>query len=149
MRDTYTVFSKIGNDINKDLKILKIISFYFQILGNIRNYSLISAKLEKVIYSLNSTPINSNIVNKIKLYKANDNKPITQEEWNSIGQNETIYLKEPYIIPLKIKHFNESILDLKNIIYLVNPEIELLNVDGLIQKSLIKYNTKLEKYSKK
>ena len=118
-------------------------------MGNIRNYSLISAKLEKVIYSLNSTPINSNIVNKIKLYKANDNKPITQEEWDSIGQNETVYLNEPYIIPLKIKHFNESILDLKNIIYLVNPEIELLNVDGLIQKSLIKYNTKLEKYSKK
>ena len=56
------------------------------------------------------------------------------------------------IYPVKIKHFKKDILNLNNIPLLnslLSHSIDDLNIDGLIQNSIIKFDDKIEGYTKK
>ena len=147
------LFKKLKcNNIEKDLKTLRALSFYLQIFESTRNYFGIMKQLKEIIGSIDSIPIDSKILEKIKLYKENSNIPIKEEDWNSIKMNELVFIESPFKLPVRIKQFNDSILKLnKNdlTLSLINPSISQLNFDGLCQQSIIKYSNKIEEYSKK
>ena len=141
----------INNNIEKNIKILKIITFHLNLFEHSRDYFKTRTELKKTIACLNSNPISNKILDKYKLYRADDNNIITKDNWDKIGINEEIVIKEPFQVNVKIKHFNENILefddfDLETI--LKYPTVDNLNIDGLLNHSLIKFNSKIEEYCK-
>lgn len=147
----YKLFEKFNpNNIDKDLKILKILLFYFQRLENTRNFLSISKSFQKIIDCMNSEPINADILDMFKFYRKNSDIPIKKEEWDSIGINEEVYTKHE--IKVKIKHYRKDLLLLnKSRIEsaLSGYDIDDLNLDGLINYSITKFSPEIEDYSKK
>ena len=141
-----------SENIYNDLMTLKIIFFYFKNLEYLRNYSSFRDTFLKVINCLDSEPITSNILNRFKFFRKNNGKKVEEKDWNSIGINEILYIDNNPLYPVKIKHFKNDILKLDdiNLLYsLTFHSIDDLNINGLIQNSIIKYDDKIEEYSKK
>ena len=151
--DIKILFEKFKyQNIKKDLKILKIIVFYFKIFEISRDYKKIRDIFLKVIDCINSTPITSDILQRLQFFRKNSNTSIKKEEWDSIGLNEILYINYPMKISVKIKYFRNNILQLNNdqlLFALSKYSIENLNFDGLIQNSIVKYTREIENYSKK
>ena len=153
--DVHGIFEKFNEkNIAQDLLALKIIFFYFKCFEQTRN--LLEAeytKFIKVINCLYSEKITSDILDRFKFYREDQDIPVTKEEWDSIRINEALYIKFPIKKAVKIKHFKKDILSFDNgnllIALMSDDEIDYLNIDGLIQSSVIKYNEKIENYSKK
>ena len=108
--------------------------------------------LKKISGCLNSEIITSDILKRFKFYREDDKKQLKEEDWNSIGVNETIYTDSLPGRQIKIKHYKKDLLKLNDFqlireLSLYNAEI--LNIFGLIQNSLVKFNDKIEEYSKK
>ena len=138
-------------NISKDLIALKIIFFYFKSFEHTRYFKR-DNKFKKLIKCIYCEPISSDILNHFEFYRKDNDIPLKKEDWNSIQINEILYVKYPYKFSVKIKHFNNDILLLDEIDLLnalQNHEIDYLNIDGLIQSSIIKHNEKIENYSKK
>ena len=150
--DVRKLFEKLNYDtIQKDLKILKVIFFYFKNLEHSRNYSFRKMFLN-IINCLDSEPITSDILKRFKFFRKNFKTQLKEEDWNSIGINEILYIDNNPLYPVKIKHFKKDILTLEDMplqYALMLHSIDDLNIDGLIQNSIIKYNDKIEEYSKK
>ena len=148
--DVKPLFVNLNYDnIENDIKILKIVIFYLQIFEHTRNYFNIRENFLGIIQSLGSTPITNEILEKYTIYKINSNVPIKKEEWDSIGINEEITIKGDYSINAKIKQFNDKILKYKGFSFftkLVSPKIKYLNIDGLSNQAIIKSNSKIENY---
>ena len=146
-----SLFQKFSyNNIEKDLIVLKIVTLYLTIFEKSREFYSIFDEIKEVSACLNSTPINSDILNIIEIYRENSNTPVKPEEWDSIGLNENIYVKNFDMLKTKIKRFNNSILkcniaELDAILTL--PKISHLNMNALINYSLIKSNKEIENYS--
>ena len=145
------LFTKFNyKNINKDLKILKIILFYFQNFEFSRNINFNS--LKKIFECINSEQITKDILKRFQFYRKNSNIPITESDWDSIDINENLYIKTPYKLEVKIKYFRKDILnfeDMELIYYNLNDlNIENLNFDGLIQNSICKYSPEIENYTK-
>lgn len=153
--DVHEIFEKFNEkNISQDLLALKIIFFYFKCFEQSRN--LLDAghtQFKKVINCIYSEKINSDILDRFEFYRENEDIPVTKEEWDSIRINEALYIKFPTKKAVKIKNFKKDILSLddENLLsaLMSNGEIDHLNIDGLIQSSIIKYNEKIENYSKK
>ena len=149
--DTQSLFKKLNyNNIEKDIKILKIITFHLNLFEHSRDYYKVRQKFSKIINCLNSNPITSEILDKCKLYR-NNNIIITKDDWDKIDINEEVVIKEPFQVNVKIKYFNENILkfdeyDLEAV--LRYPNVEDLSIDGLLNHSLIKFNNEIKEYSK-
>jgi len=150
--DTKSLFNKLNyNNIEKDIKILKIIIFHLNLFEHSRNYKKVKLKFIKTINCLESNPITNKILDKYKLYRINNDNIITKDDWDKIDINEEIMIKEPFQVIVKIKHYNENILNLDDYFLesvLKYPSIEYLNIDGLLNHSLIKYNFEIEEFSK-
>lgn len=150
--DVRKLFEKLNYDtIQKDLKILKVIFFYFKNLEHSRNYSFRKMFLN-IINCLDSEPITSDILKRFKFFRKNFKTQLKEEDWNSIGINEILYIDNNPLYPVKIKHFKKDILTLEDMplqYALMLHSIDDLNIDGLIQNSIIKYDDKIEEYSKK
>ena len=147
------LFNKFNyNNIGKDLKILKIILYYFKSFEYTRDYDSNSETFRKMINSLNTESVTSDILKRFKFY-TKDNKIITEENWDSIGINENVYIKHHSELSVRIKHFNRNILNIddKDDLFsaLSQCSIENLNIDGITQNSIIKFSPEIEKYSKK
>ena len=149
--DTQSLFKKLNyNNIEKDIKILKIITFHLNLFEHSRDYYKVRQKFSKIINCLNSNPITSEILDKCKLYR-NNNIIITKDDWDKIDINEEVVIKEPFQVNVKIKYYNENILkfdeyDLEAV--LRYPNVEDLSIDGLLNHSLIKFNNEIKEYSK-
>ena len=139
-------------NIHKDLITLKIILYYFKNFEYTRDYHSNGETLKKVINCLDSEPITSDILRRFEFYRKNDKTPIKEEEWDSIGINENLYIKYPTDLRVKIKHFNKNILNLDDdnlLLALDEISIENLNVDGITKNSIVKFSPEIEQYSKK
>ena len=150
--DTKSLFNKLNyNNIEKDIKILKIITFHLNLFEHSRNYKKVKLKFIKTINCLESNSITNKILDKYKLYRINNDYIITKDDWDKIDINEEIMIKEPFQVIVKIKHYNQNILDLDDYFLesvLKYPSIEYLSIDGLLNHSLIKYNFEIEEFSK-
>ena len=148
----HLIFERFNeNNISKDLVALKIIFFYFKCFEHTRNFKR-DNKFMKLINCIYSDQISSDILNLFKFYRIDNNNPLKKEDWDSIGINEILYVKFPCQFSVKIKHFNNNILLLNKddlLSALQSHEIDNLNIEGLIQSSIIKHNEKIENYSKK
>ena len=105
----------------------------------------------KLINCIYCDPISSDILNHFEFYRKDNNIPLKKEDWDSIRINEILYVKFPCQFTVKIKHFNNNILLLNEddlLSALHSHEIDNLNIDGLIQSSIIRHNEKIENYSK-
>ena len=152
--DVHEIFEKFNEkNITQDLLALKIIFFFFKSFECSRKYLNIKrGQFIKIINCIYSEKINSDILDRFEFYRENEDIPLKKEDWDSIRINETLYIKFPYDVSVKIKHFRKDILLLNNnqlMDVLMLHEIDFLNIDGLIQSSIIKYNEKIENYSKK
>jgi len=152
-QDVNKIFLKFNyENIQKDLKALKIIFFYFQNFEYLKNYSSFRDIFLKIINCIDSEPITGDILKRFKFFRKNSKIFLTEKEWNSIGINEIVYIDNNPIYPVKIKHFKKDILNLDNIPLLnslLSHSIDDLNIDGLIQNSIIKFDDKIEGYTKK
>ena len=154
-KDTSQVFNKLKyNNIYNNLKSLKIISFYFQCFEISRDYYSYSFRdiFLKIINSITSEPISSDILKRFNFYKENGKTPLKVDDWDSININEYLYVKYPKQFSVKIKHFKNDILSLNNELLrdaLNSYSIDNLNIYGIINNSIIKYNKEIEDYSKK
>lgn len=152
-QDANKIFLKFNyENIQKDLKALKIIFFYFQNFEYLKNYSSFRDIFLKIINCIDSEPITGDILKRFKFFRKNSKIFLTEKEWNSIGINEIVYIDNNPIYPVKIKHFKKDILNLNNIPLLnslLSHSIDDLNIDGLIQNSIIKFDDKIEGYTKK
>ena len=150
--DTACLFKKLNlNNIDRDIKILKIITFHLNLIEHSRDYLIRRNNFLQTIQCLNSNPINNKICDICKLYRKNSENLIPKDEWEKIGFNEEITIKIREQINTKIKHFNENILEYNTILLkeaLKYPKIENLNIDGLLNHSFIKYNNEIENYTK-
>ena len=146
------LFEKFNyNNIHKDLKILKIILHYFKSFEYTRNYHSNGETFKKIINCLNTDSITSDILKRFEFYRKNETQ-IKEEDWDSIGINENVYIKYPIKLRVKIKYFNKNILDFDdvNLLYALDTcSIEYLNIDGITQNFIIKFSPEIEKYSKK
>ena len=153
--DVHEIFAKFDEkNISQDLLALKIIFFYFKCFEQSRNFlDAGHTQFKKVINCIYSEKINSDILDRFEFYRENEDIPVIKEEWDSIRINEALYIKFPSEKAIKIKHFKKDILSLddENLLsaLMSNDEIDYLNLDGLIQSSITKYNEKIENYSKK
>lgn len=107
-------------------------------------------QIKEVSACLNSTPLSCEILKKIELYREGRKNPVKPEEWDSIGLNEYVYVKNLDMIKTQIKRFNNNIINY-NIgelcAILISPKISHLNMNALINYGLIKSNKKIEEYS--
>ena len=114
--------------------------------------NLIIPTFIKVINCINSTPMTSEILKRFKFYRENSEIPLEEKDWDDIKINEIIYIKYPKKFSVKIKDFRNELLKLddKVLLYIINIySIDNLCLDGLIRNSMIKFNPKIEEYSKK
>lgn len=152
-QDVNKIFLKFNyENIQKDIKTLKIISFYLKILEYCRDYNTFRDIFQKIINCIDSEPITSDILKRFEFFRKNGKTPLTEKDWNSIKLNEILYIDNNPLNPVKIKHFRKDILNLEDIPLfnaLMSHSIDYLNIDGLIQNSIIKYDDKIEEYSKK
>ncbi len=146
------LFEKFNyNNIGNDLKILKILLYYFKCFEYTRDYNSKSGTFKNIIIGLNSEGITSEILKRFKFYTKNDEE-INEKNWDSIRINENVYIKYPIKLSVKIKYFNKNILNLEDstlLIALSEYKFENLNIDGITQNSIVKYSPEIEKYSKK
>ena len=147
------IFEKFNySNINKDLISLKIIYFYFKIFEYSRNYDSIENLLKEIVNCLDSEMITGDILKRFQFYRNGSKIPIKEEEWDSIGINEEIYSDSLPEYSIKIKHFKKDLLklsDIKLLKELKSYRPDNLNIFGFIQNSIVKYNDKIEEYSKK
>ena len=150
-KEVYQLFENFNyKNIDKDLKILKILIFYFKSFEYSRNFLSNGEMFLKIIKCLNSEPITSDVLKRIDFFRKGSETPIQEEEWNDIKINEIVYNKF-YELAVKIKYFKKDILKFDNeklIFSLKNYSIEKLNMDGLINNSITKFSPELEKYTK-
>ena len=151
-KDFNILFEKLNyNNIERDIRILKIVTCYLVLFEHSRDYINDKINFEKIIKCLDSNPISEKILDKYELYRKDNNNKISKNDWNKIGVNEEVIIKEPINIVTKIKHFNENILELDSASFysaLKKRTMENLSIDGFINYSIIKYNTEVEEYSK-
>lgn len=138
------------DNIEKDLIVLKILTLYLSIFEKSRKFYDIFGQVKEVTECLNSTPITSDILKKIEIFREGCDIPVKPEEWDSIGLNEYVYIKNFDMLKIRIKRFNNNILkynigELDAI--LASPKISDLNMEGLINYGLIKSNKEIEDYS--
>ena len=139
-----------------NLKIIKIMIFYFEYFESNRNSNEIFKYISSFIHSLESKEINPDITSNYYIY-SNDNNNIlyTKENWVNIKPNDYVKIKtdeEKYYI-VKIKNFNNHVLDKiynksKLFINLDLKKIEHLNIYGLMNYNFIKFDSKIEEESK-
>ena len=125
---------------------------YFKSFEYTREFYSNDETFDKIVKCLNSEAITSDILKRCDLYKKNKNTPIKENEWDTFGFNENVYIKYPIQTRVKIKHFNKDILKLNDdrlfkVLYKFS--IENLNIDGLTQYSIVKFSPEIEQYSKK
>ena len=150
--EAHKLFEKFNyNNISNDLKILKILLYYFKCFEYTRDYNSKSGTFRDIITGLNSGKITSEILKRFQFYTKN-NEVIDEEKWNSIEINEKVYIKHPFELSVKIKYFNKNILNFDDdtlLIALSEYKFENLNIDGITQNSIVKFSPEIEKYSKK
>lgn len=151
-KEVNNLFEKFNyKNIDKDIRILKIIIYYFESFEYSRDFFSSGLNFQKIIKCLNSEAITSDILNTFTFYRRNSETPIQKEEWDNIKINETVYIKYPFELAVKIKYFNKDILklDYMHLVYALNGySIENLNIDGIINNSIIKFSPEIEQYSK-
>lgn len=137
----------------KNIKIIKIMLFYLNCLEMTRNYSSIQTSEKKIVLSMNSSPINNQILEKYNIFKANSNKKIEKDDWNLIDFDETVMVEVNQFnkISCKIKHFNTKLLELNRwdiINKLENRDINYLNMEGFLKNNFIQFEPEVEEYLK-
>ena len=151
-KDIMTLLDKFNyNNIQNAMKILKIITFQLILFENSRNYLELREDFLKIIKCLNSEAVTNDILDKYEFYRKKESEPVCKEDWDKISINEELEIKKPFNITVTIKHFNKNILNLEFIEFfyaIMYPKVEYLNIDGLINYSVIKHNDEIETYSK-
>lgn len=149
--ENYTESEWIEINYNIGLFFDEIIFYYFKCFEYTRDYNLRTQAFRNIIIGLNTEAITSEILKRFKFY-TKDNEIIEEDNWDTIGINENVYIKYPIKLSVKIKHFNKNILNLddNHLLYALSEyKFENLNIDGITQNSIVKYSPEIEKYSKK
>ena len=118
-----------------------------------RDYFSISSVVRIVITSMGSSPITEQILDKYNIFKKTQNKKIEKKDWDLIGFDETVMVEinKLKIIPCKIKHFNNKLLELDyiNMINNINKrDPNYLNMEGFLKNNYIQFEPEVEAYLK-
>ena len=151
--DFKILIEKLDNEHEKNIKIIKIMLFYLICLEMTRDYFSISSVVRIVITSMGSSPITEQILDKYNIFKKSQNKKIEKNDWDLIGFDETVMVEinKLKIIPCKIKHFNNKLLELDyiNMINNINKrDPNYLNMEGFLKNNYIQFEPEVEAYLK-
>ena len=109
-----------------------------------RDYFSISSVVSVVVTSMGSSPITEQILDKYNIFKKSQNKKIEKNDWDLIGFDETVMVEinQLKIIPCKIKHFNNKLLEL-DYIHMINNinnrDPNYLNMEGFFKNNYIQF----------